>query len=398
MSRPNTFIRARRGDLSRRAGFSLIEILVVIGLIAFLTAALVAVIPRVANASKVAATKATIKKVNEMLNDRINGFRRWVQKQDQLAGPNNPPSYVTNSPYASSFVTNPVQTRALAVKYAFRLYFPQAFSEFSTPITPSSTHKAVTESSESLYQFLTNGPLFDTEPPSAADLKAIETADTDGDGLPEIVDAWGHPIRFYRWPTRLVRPGGPPTGTVSNFEEVPLSPASILLGAAAPRGNVPTWQAGFPTVGTTIRPNPAHVTQAVPFSLLYRCVAVTGPGQTGATEPVWPTTVGATISDSNSPTSGVTWQALLDPLSVDPDDPLGLVTAGLISEPFETPNTWNTPLIVSSGNDADTLGLFEPYDTANFGNLARPQAPPSGTDPTGYWSDALIKHITNHQL
>ena len=24
--------------------------------------------------------------------------------------------------------------------------------------------------------------------------------DTDGDGLPEFVDAWGEPLRFYRWP------------------------------------------------------------------------------------------------------------------------------------------------------------------------------------------------------
>src|ERR1700722_18054519 len=78
---------------SARRGFSLIEILVVIGLIAFLTAAIVAVIPRVANASKVAATKATIKKVDEMLNDRVNGFNRWIAKQDRLAG-SGTPAYV----------------------------------------------------------------------------------------------------------------------------------------------------------------------------------------------------------------------------------------------------------------------------------------------------------------
>ena len=166
MSRPSPSSRPGRRRAARghtRRGFSLIEILVVIGLIAFLTAAIVAVVPRVTHAARVAATRATIKKVDEMLNDRINGFRRWIQKQNQLAGNSttNPPSYVTNSPYASMFGANPVQTKALAIKYAFKTYFPQLFSEFSTPVQPGATHTQVTESSESLYLFLTTGPLFD---------------------------------------------------------------------------------------------------------------------------------------------------------------------------------------------------------------------------------------------
>ena len=33
-------------------------------------------------------------------------------------------------------------------------------------------------------------------------------ADIDADGLIELLDGWGQPLRFYRWPTRLVRPAG----------------------------------------------------------------------------------------------------------------------------------------------------------------------------------------------
>ena len=29
---------------------------------------------------------------------------------------------------------------------------------------------------------------------------AKEVQDTDGDGLPEFVDAWGQPLQFFRWP------------------------------------------------------------------------------------------------------------------------------------------------------------------------------------------------------
>ena len=39
---------------------------------------------------------------------------------------------------------------------------------------------------------------------------AKEVQDTDGDGLPEFVDAWGEPIQFFRWPVYYGSPGVPP--------------------------------------------------------------------------------------------------------------------------------------------------------------------------------------------
>ena len=425
----------RRSARSRaRRGFSLIEILVVIGLIAFLTAAIVAVIPRVANAAKVAATKATIKKVDEMLNDRINGFRRWIQKQDLLAGPGNPPAYVSYSPYVAywsqSNPSNQPLLKILATKWVFQASFPQAFADmkppFNTPVNPSSSHKAVTESSECLYQFLTQGPLFDTEPPSAADLRAIETADTDGDGLPEIVDAWGNPLRFYRCPTRLVRPAAwsssnstsPPSlaspGPLDEIPQqpipspppsvvVPPSPLSLAMIGAAPRPTLSVWAKSTPyTVGQQVvsGQNPGTV-----YSVVYQCVVAgtsAGSGTFGTPVPA----VGTNVTDNT-----VQWQVLLDPLSVDPDDPYGIAAGpGAISEsssgtaPFfypQTPNTWSVPLVVSCGTDGQ-LGLYEPYDVANFGNLAQPQLCPlntSGqlTDPSGFNRDPMTDNITNHQ-
>jgi prepilin-type N-terminal cleavage/methylation domain-containing protein len=385
-----------------RGGFSLIEILVVIGLIAFLTAAIVAIIPRVGNSAKVAATRATIKKVDEMLNDRINGFNRWIANQDRVAGSGTPAYVLTAQGLSGTSLTTGnslAAAKVLAIKILFKTYFAQTYSELDQATQNAnprgSSHQAPTDSAECLYLIITKGALFDTEPPSAADLKSIETADTDGDGLQEIVDAWGHPLRFYRWPTRLVRPGPYPlTPTNTGFVETSLTPASILLGGTVPRGAMAVWQANtsYSLGAAVLAPTPAQTT---PFSLIYRCVATTGTGATGtssSTVPTWPVTVGATVGDGQ-----LTWQALIDPLSADPDDPLGLATAG-VSEPLETPNTWNTPLIVSSGGDLDALGLFEPYDTATFGNLAQPKPPPAGTtDASNYWRDALYGNITNRQ-
>ena len=400
MSHPNTFGRTRQGEALRRSGFSLIEILVVIGLIAFLTAAIVAIIPRVGNAAKVAATKATIKKVDELLNDRINGFRRWIQKQDQQAG-TGIPSYVDLGTLAL-VGGNVAQAKILCVKKLFAQNFAQTYSELPSSIqtaNPRSGPQGPGDSGGCLYLILTKGALFDTEPPSAADLKALEIADTDHDGIPEIIDGWGQPLRFYRWPTRLARPAIGSTGLTSTsasgstpgfVDEVPLiqpSPLAILMTGAAPRSSLGVWAASthYNQGDKVVSGNPISPTTDQSYSVVYQCVTA---GTSGGANPFSGTQiVGTTIADP-SPGGPLTWQVLLDPLSVDPDDPFSMVSNStnlLISEtpssssplPPITPNTWSVPLIISCGPDG-LLGLYEPNDVPNFGSLAQPKAPPAG--------------------
>lgn len=376
------------GARQRRSGFSLIEMLVVMGIIAFLTAAIVVVLPRVQNTAKVAATRSTIKKVDELLNDRINGFRRWINKQDQIAG-TGIPSYVISQGTMSQANGNIGVAKILAIKQLFLSTFPQRFSEMSTPPTfNTANHNPRTESAACLYLILTQAAIFDTEPPSAGDLKSSELVDTDGDGLLEVVDGYGQPLRFYRWPTRLTRPNYVAGGTTSTgFVEAPIpTPLTLMMGTVAPRNPLFSWTAstGYSAGATIVPKTPSQV---APFSLIYQCV---GAGTTSGSEPMWPVVVGTSFLDG-----GVTWQAVLDPLSVDPDDPLGIAAlVAPIAEPFETPNTWSNPLIVSCGVDG-LLGLYEPTDTANLGNLAKPLL--DATDPTGFQRSAMYDNISNHQ-
>lgn len=70
-----------------------------------------------------------------------------------------------------------------------------------TTVPPILTnHKHVTARSEMLYAILieSTGPYGSTM--NRDDFAATEVADTDGDGLPEFVDAWGKPLQFFRWP------------------------------------------------------------------------------------------------------------------------------------------------------------------------------------------------------
>ncbi|WP_165249175.1 type II secretion system protein [Paludisphaera soli] len=63
-----------------------------------------------------------------------------------------------------------------------------------------SQHTHETARSEMLYALLVEGqgPLGSIF--NADDFSDREVRDTDGDGLPEFVDAWGKPLQFFRWP------------------------------------------------------------------------------------------------------------------------------------------------------------------------------------------------------
>ena len=58
----------------------------------------------------------------------------------------------------------------------------------------------MTARAEMLYALLVegSGPLGSVFSPDEFTTKEVQ--DTDGDGLPEFVDAWGQPLQFFRWP------------------------------------------------------------------------------------------------------------------------------------------------------------------------------------------------------
>ncbi len=66
--------------------------------------------------------------------------------------------------------------------------------------TRLSNHTHITARAEMLYALLVEGqgPLGSVF--SRDDFTDREVQDTDNDGLPEFVDAWGNPIQFFRWP------------------------------------------------------------------------------------------------------------------------------------------------------------------------------------------------------
>jgi prepilin-type N-terminal cleavage/methylation domain-containing protein len=396
---------ARKDVMSQRRGFTMIELLVVVSIIALLAALTVNVIGDSVDQAREAATATTILKVNEMLEKRVEAFSRAMSRsaarKKSAAGAQQAaksfagwPTRAVNNPNLK-----PLRERVAEIigyKTEFRRSFPQLFRGVAgtvptemedredhlqiapgipngngfgvadavelvllrnaesrllqqnpgVPPTPAqiqtqaqqlfanhtaSTESQATESSEMLYLIITEFDVFGAPAAGSDQFLSGEVADTDGDSLLEFVDSWGQPLRFYRWPTRLLRPG------------------------IAPAANPPL-------------PHPDPINRAI-SSQLMRGLLGTNP-------------------------------LIRDPLSMDPDDPIGLVDyeiqrlartgtldlTTLVNEGnFHTLNTFHTPLVVSMGKDG-ALGLFEPNDYTNLGHLCQPNL---------VTSDELTDNITN---
>lgn len=296
----------------------MIEILIVIGLMAALMSILVLALGNIMGTARETATKATLKKTSALLAQRIDAFERWTQRQDQKAG--------------RGVSLNTI----MAKKFQFRRRFPQQFSddnEFTATATlriwPQNdpnynplNHKLdsetkATESAECLYYFLTRGESFGAEPVGADAFSSSELADTDNDGLMEIVDAWGKPLRFYRWPTRLIRPGLPPNETKLDGS-INSSPKLHIIQRKDPNPSITNQFYIAPHLITVLPNAPLDTT-------------------------------------------------LDDPLVVDNDDPIGftkLAPRNLFELTLHTRDTFHLPLLVSAGPDGE-FGLHAP-NSATF--------------------------------
>ncbi len=317
----------------KRSGFTIVELMMVVGILLFLIATSAVLVRNIGNKAREKATMATIMKVNGLVQDRVEAMRKALdstKNQRQLKSLIGQKYTSLVNDYGAKYRSLPRPVVEILVrKDIFRQNLPQFVKENTSVNTEMNALPGVSSgaagddmtadggtsiSSEYLYYILTNHETYGVAPVGEDAFSASEVADTDGDGLLEFVDGWGRPLRFYRWPTQLIRPGG---GTTINrtlagyfFDNLP-----------------PNSAPGFNEA------NPIEVDPDDPQARL----------------------------EHENERSG----DLLLPLFNNS------TSVGYTYPEYANPNTFWLPLIVSAGEDG-VLGLHEPHDEPNNGVLASP--------------------------
>lgn len=320
---------AGREITTRRRAFTLVELLVVMSVVVLLVSISFSALANSMSAARTRATQATLLKIHGLLQQRVEAMNRYLDRLNLQ-----PAIDKLKTDLGIANTGNALVYTILARKQIYQARFPQSFYEYDISDSAKSTgkyassHSRQTESAALLYWFLTKSEMFGIAPVDATDFSTSEARDTDNDGLLEFVDSWGRPLRFYRWPTHLIRPGsstGPVAPGISNS-------ASPFTGAPIDRTYVSILWEGLPQMSGT-----------------------------------------------------------LDPLARDPDDPTGELLRfvnGCVDKPlamrvlqnrFHTPDTFHAFLVMSAGPDG-ILGIGEPYDFGTTSATTGTNAP--GPDTT----------------
>jgi prepilin-type N-terminal cleavage/methylation domain-containing protein len=324
----------------RRRAFTLVELLMVIVVIGILTSLLVVASMSVIGSARESATKGTIIKVNGMLKERLSVFSGHKTDPVQIAS------------VSTIAAGDNKRAEVLARKVEFLRAFPQTWGEAvranlikETEVPATITPDA--ESSEVLYYVMTSSNSLGMSPVDTDAFNSNEVRDTNGNEKLEFVDAWGRPLRFYRWPTQLVRGGGFTDATEGSIVESDIIRAKILFGDAI-----------------------KSVAQA----------------QQDPDDPIALLRSGGWDSNANADAFEGNTTSLL---------PINDASGNLVGNFFHSLGTFHAPLLVSAGADG-ALGLYSPSSEfgstnwTNRGDLARPE---SLTD-----NAPLYDNITNYNF
>jgi prepilin-type N-terminal cleavage/methylation domain-containing protein len=195
--------RVQRSRRQSRASFTLIELMVVMAVIAVLASTVLFALYGAVEEAKAARTRTQMARLNELL------MTRWE-------------SYRTRAVRVSQSTDRKVMARARvdAIRELMRLEMPDRVTDVVNPATYTPSALAAVPALARRYYARSSGTTWATNPSyqgaeclymiisemndvggNGLDfLQEGEIGDVDDDKMPEILDGWGNPIEFIRWP------------------------------------------------------------------------------------------------------------------------------------------------------------------------------------------------------
>ncbi len=244
-------MRAHSRLAPRRAGFTLVELLVVIAIIAVLVGLSGAAYFRWIDSARADSTEKTMSTVLKSLQAQMKAVA-------DRAGKETIPASVLGQAN-----NDPRLAKVIWVKLRLKQEFPTTYAEARQPWATGMT--AADLPAKQVYVRALSGktPTAATESATLL-LLALQqnrgagvlnpddlgpgAADTDNDGLKEVVDGWGTPLVFRRWPagdTALDAANPFPTTVKAGRFADPYDPDGLLL--------MPAWYGTAPPAPTTMR-------------------------------------------------------------------------------------------------------------------------------------------------
>lgn len=202
---------------TRRSAYSLVELLITISIIAIMASMVLFALFSAQEQAKVQKTRALIARLDGIIQSRYESYRTRRVQTNISVSPSDP-NYVTaaarlarqrldvlrdvmrmempdrwsdvyDSPIALPGMTNPSVSQAYVRKWM------SVTGQTGMPVRDVS--KEENQGAECLYMIVMEAVAQEGD---ARDVfKPDDVRDTDGDGFPEFVDAWGQPIQFFRW-------------------------------------------------------------------------------------------------------------------------------------------------------------------------------------------------------
>ena len=204
-----------------RRAFTLVELLMVIMLIGIMTSFVLVALAGAARTAQEDRTKAQILKIHELIMGNWEQYRYRRVPQTRLM------REITNRPATGRQTQVMALERLNALRELMRMEMPSFMLDVTTPASklrdmltnqpyqPSVwrayNRRAAAASWTVQYQdaeclYLILSQIRDADSSALEFFKESEITDLDGDGMKEIVDAWGNPIRWMLWAPSYISP------------------------------------------------------------------------------------------------------------------------------------------------------------------------------------------------